>query len=202
MDEQSGVTPMDPSKGYRAVEERLARTKDPRRRAILECLRDHLLAEALGDFDLLLSTLCADPHYHFWVDGSGFGEGPRGLAAVHAHYTQLYEEGRSVLEYDIDRIVVDDDTIVTEGFFDQIFPGTVLQKRGVEIDDPDAAYAHRMRLLLVWPFDEDAKLLGEDSYSNGAMYAPENIRKLSPEEIPTLYSERLAPKLAASGANS
>ena len=74
-----GVKQVDPSKGYRAVEERLEQTTDPRRRALLECLRDHLLAEALGDFDLLLSTLSADPHYSFWVDGSGFGDGPRGL---------------------------------------------------------------------------------------------------------------------------
>jgi hypothetical protein len=185
------MSEMDLSRGYRTVEDRLDRTKDPRHRAMLECLRDHLLAEATADFDLLLSTLSADPQYHFWVDGSGFGEGPKGLAAVQVHYTELYEEGRSVVDYDIDRIVVDDDTIVTEGWFDQIFPGKILQKRGVEIDDPEAAYLHRMRLLLLWPFDRDAKLLGEDSYANGRMYAPENIRKLSPGEIPAIYFERL-----------
>jgi hypothetical protein len=182
---------IDPTKGHRAVEERLARTTDPRQRAMLECLRDHLLAEMNADFELLLSTLSAEPQYHFWVDGSGFGEGPRGMDAVRAHYTQLYEEGRSVVEYDIDRIVVDDDTIVTEGFFDQIFPGTILRKRGAEVDDPDAAYLHRMRLILIWPFDAECKLLGEDSYANGRMYAPENIRKLSPDEVPPVYYERL-----------
>jgi len=182
---------LDPTKGYRAVEDRLDRTKDPRRRAILACLRDHLLAEANGDFDLLLSTLAATPQYHFWVDGSGFGAGPRGLAAVRAHYEQLFDEGRSVCEYDIERIVVDDDVIATEGWFDQIFPGHVLRKRGAAIDDPAAVYAHRMRLLLIWPFDANARLLGEDSYANGAMYLPENIRKLSASEIPSVYYDRL-----------
>ncbi len=48
-----------------------------------------------------------------------------------------------------------------------------------------------MRLVLVWPFDKDAKLLGEDSYANGRMYAAENIRKLLPAEIPPTYYERL-----------
>lgn len=182
---------MDLTRGYRAVEERLDRTQDARQRAMLECLRDHLLAEARADFELLLSTLAADPQYRFWVDGSGFGEGPKGLAAVRAHYEMLYEEGRSLVDYDIDRIVVDDDTIVTEGWFDQVFPGTILRKRGVDVDDPEAAYIHRMRLLLLWPFDADAKLIGEDSYSNGRMFAPENIRKLSPEEVPPIYFERL-----------
>ncbi|MBY0401193.1 nuclear transport factor 2 family protein [Myxococcota bacterium] len=182
---------LDPTKGYRAVEERLDRTKDPRRRAVLACLRDHLLAEATGNFELLLSTLAPDPHYHFWVDGSGFGEGPRGLAAVRSHYEQLFEEGRSVCEYDIDRIVVDDDVVVTEGFFDQLFPGRILRKRGAVIDDPEAVYSHRMRLLLIWPFDTNARLIGEDSYANGAMYQAENIRKLSAAEIPAVYFERL-----------
>jgi len=182
---------LDPTKGYRAVEARLDRTTDPRRRAILACLRDHLLAEATGNFDLLLSTLAAEPQYKFWIEGSGFGDGPRGLAAVRSHYEQLFEEGRSVCEYDIDRIVVDDDVIVTEGWFDQLFPGRVLRKRGAAIDDLDAVYDHRMRLLLLWPFDSDARLIGEDSYANGAMYLPENIRKLSSDEIPAVYYDRL-----------
>src|SRR5262249_54809399 len=108
---------LDPSKGWRAVEARLDATTDPRQRAILACLRDHLLAEAKGDFDLLLSTLAPRPDYHFWIDGSGFGAGPRGLAGVRAHYEQLFEEGRSVCEYDIERIVVDRDVVVTEGWF-------------------------------------------------------------------------------------
>lgn len=182
---------LDPAKGYRAVEERLDRTRDPRRRAILACLRDHLLAEMRGDFELLLSTLAPDPHYHFWVEGSGFGGGPRGLAAVRRHYEQLFEEGRSVCEYDIERIVVDDDCVVTEGWFDQVFPGRVLASRGASIDDPEAVYALRMRLLLLWPFDANGKLVGEDSYSNGSMYVPGNIRKLAPEEIPPVYYDRL-----------
>jgi len=186
------MSKMDPTKGYRAVEARLARVTDPRQRTILECLRDHLLAEAEGDFELLLSTLAANPQYHFWIDGSGFGDGPRGTEAVTAHYTQLFEEHRNVCEFDIDRIVVDDDVIVTEGWFDQVFPGSILRKRGAEIDDPDAIYAHRMRLVLVWPYDEAGKLLGEDSYANGVMYAKENIRKLSKDEIPSAFYE--APK--------
>jgi hypothetical protein len=188
-DKEIDMAMMDPTKGYRAVEARLARVTNERHRAILECLRDHLLAEATADFELLLSTLSSNPQYHFWIDGSGFGAGPKGTDSVTSHYTQLFEENRSGCEYDIDRIVVDDDTIVTEGWFDQVFPGAILRKRGADIDDPDAVYAHRMRLVLVWPFDEAGKLLGEDSYANGVMYAPENIRKLKSDEIPPDFYE-------------
>ena len=175
---------LNPRRGWECAEEKLKTITDPRHRAVMETLRDHLKAEATADFPLLLSTLAPNPEYHFWVEGSGFGAGPKGLDAVRAHYEQLYEERRHLCEWEIDRFVIDDDTVVTEGFFDQIFPGHVLVSRGVEVDDPDAVYVVRVRLLILWPFDADAKLVGEDSYINGVMLAPENIRKLDADEIP------------------
>ena len=178
---------LDPDRGWQIVEERLQRTTDPRHRRLLETLRDHLQAEATANFDLLLQTLAPDPEYHFWVDGSGFGGGPKGLSAVASHYKKLYEENRHVVQYDIERIVVDDDAIVTEGWFEQIFPGRVLVDRGAEVDDPDAAYQLTMRLVLIWPFDKDGKLVGEDSYSDGSMFRSERIRKLAPAELPESY---------------
>ena len=178
---------IDQNKGWQAVQRRLDTTTDERRRHLLTVLRDHLLAEATADTDLLLSTLGPDPQYHFWVDGSGFGAGPRGIDAVRAHYATLYEERRHVCEFDIDRIVADDDTIVTEGWFHQLYPGRVLATRGAEVDDPDGVYLVTMRLVLFWPFDADGRLSGEDSYSDGTMFASDRIRKLAPDEIPEAF---------------
>jgi hypothetical protein len=186
-DEGDIVAVIDQTKGWRAIDARLAKTTDSRHRLLLENLRDHLEAETTGDFERLLGTLAAHPDYHFWIDGNGFGGGPKGIAAVTAHYQRLYEERRHVLEYDIDRIVVDDDTIVTEGWFRQIYPGWVLRNRGAEVDDPDAAYLVTVRIVLFWPYDADGKLVGEDSYANGDMFAPERIRKLEPDEIPEAW---------------
>lgn len=175
---------IDPTSGYRAVDERLARTTNPRHRAVLQVLRDHLYAECTKDFPLLLSTLADEPKYRFWIDSAGFGDGPKGTAAVTSHYENLYAENRHVCDFRIDRIVVDDDCVVTEGWFDQVFPGAVLASRGAAIDDRDAVYALRMHLLILWPFDAEGRLTGEDSYANGAMYDAAKIRKLAPEEIP------------------
>jgi hypothetical protein len=97
----------------------------------------------------------------------------------------MYEEGRHHFEIDIERIVVDDRTVVTEGWFRQVYPGRVLRDRGAAIDDPEASYLVTMRLLLVWPFDTEGRLIGEDSYSSGSMFDPQNIRKLTPAEHPT-----------------
>jgi hypothetical protein len=181
---------INPFRGMECVDARLKTVTDPRRRAVLTTVRDHLEAEAESDFDLLLTTLAPHPEYHFWVEGSGFGAGPKGLDEVKAHYENLYLENRHVCEWEIDRIVVDDDTVVTEGWFEQLFPGRVLETRGVEVDDPDAVYAVRVRLAIFWPFDADARLIGEDSYVNGAMFAPENIRKLQSDEVPEQFFAR------------
>ena len=178
---------INPDRGWQAVEERLDRTTDPRHRALLTNLRDHLLAEATADFPKLLGTLAPDPEYHFWIEGNGFGNGPKGLPAVTSHYEHLYVERRHVLEYDIDRIVVDDDTIVTEGWFRQVYPGRVLLDRGADVDDPDAAYLVTVRLVLFWPYDAEGRLVGEDSYADGSMFSAERIRKLDPEEVPAAF---------------
>jgi hypothetical protein len=183
---------IDRHKAWRQIGERIERTPDAHRRAMLECVRTHILVETDPDFDRLMATMCASPAFHFWIDGNGMGGGPKGLDAVQAHYRNLIAEKRYIFEIDIDRIVVDERTVVTEGWFRQIFPGTTLQSRGVEVANPDAAHLVTTRLLLLWPFTEDGELIGEDSYAGGRMFAPESIRELADDEIPEDYRRALA----------
>ncbi|MCB0995600.1 MAG: hypothetical protein KDB21_10945 [Acidimicrobiales bacterium] len=68
----------------------------------------------------------------------------------------------------------------------QLYRGEVLASRGVEAD-ADAVYEVTMRLVLFWPVDADAKFIGEDSYSEGSMFAPERIRRVAPEDIPDVF---------------
>ena len=44
-----------------------------------------------------------------------------------------------------------------------------------------------MRLVLFWPFDAAGLLSGEDSYSDGTMFAAERIRKVAPDEVPESF---------------
>lgn len=37
---------------------------------------------------------------------------------------------------------------------------------------------------MILPYDDDGKLTGEDSYSDGLMFTPERITKLNPEDLP------------------
>src|SRR5262249_35070418 len=148
-------------------------------------LRNHLKAEATGDQALLLSTCAPDPQYHYWRDG--VDHGPKGWDAISHYYAGLWEEHRWVVEYDIQRIIVDDDAIMTEGPYKQIYPGWALRNRGLDVDDPDAAYMISQRLVIIYPFDENGLMVGEDPYNDGNAMQLDRIRKLTPDEIPEPY---------------
>jgi predicted YcjX-like family ATPase len=107
------ATSIDRSLSWRTVGDRLTRTENPRHRKMLQTLADHLRAEEHQSLELLLATLVPEPSYHLWKNGADYG--PKGAAAVRQYYTELVESKRGILEYAIERIVVDDDNIVTEG---------------------------------------------------------------------------------------
>lgn len=153
---------IDPSAGWRAVDERLARTENPRHRHLLEVVVGHLQAEMNQDLEGLMDSLVEDPIYHTW--GSGRDTGPKGYEAVRAYYSALVQERRGVLEYTIERIVVDDDVVVTEGDIRAYQPGAVARAFGFDVDRLDITYLVTYRALLLWPFDAEGRLIGEDGY--------------------------------------
>src|SRR5262249_54600000 len=86
----------------------------------------------------------------------------------------------NVLEYEIQRLVVDNHCVVTEGLLKQIYPGTQAVGIGIPVDDVDADYLIVFRQLLLWPVDDNGLLQGEDSYNPGVG----SIKKLSRDELP------------------
>lgn len=175
--------------GVKRVDERLAVTVNERHRAMLEVLREHLIAEADLDLDGLLSTLVDEPKYHLW--GSGRDTGPKGRDAVARYYTALVAARRGVLEYDIERFVIDDETIVTEGFIRAYQHGPVAAEFGYAVPALDAHYIVRYRALVLWPFDAEVRLLGEDGYGG---VDPGDFVRVEPADLPDEY-RRLFPEL-------
>jgi len=175
------MTRLDPTKTWRKVEERLAHEKDDRRRVLLENVLAHMKAETAGDIDGLMATLAPDPRYHQW-GASPADHGPKGRDAVEQFYRDFVASGATNLEYDVERLVVDDDCIVTEGMMRIAYPGATLQAMGRDVDDPAAYYLYEARMLVVWPYDADGMLLAEDAYTATDGFA--NLRKLTPDELP------------------
>jgi len=177
---------IDRSKTSKLIEERIATTTNPRHLMMLNRLLQHAVGEATLDLDLVMSTLCADPRYVAW--GAPADMSPVGREAVRNFYEEtIVRGGQFYLELDMDRIVVDDDTIVTEGDFRALYYGAHLAKRGFPVDDPEGFYVLSLRMLIVWPFDADGFIIGEETYS--AVTAPDFLTKLDTAQVPREFRD-------------
>ena len=172
----------DPSITWRHLEERLARTTSPRHRHMLQTVIDHARAEAGASVDGLMATLCPDPQYHFWSHGRDWG--PKGHAAVRGFYENFVARGEGFFESRKARIVVDDDTVVTETEMRQLVPGAVAAQRGYAIPDLDGHYLVFARTVIMWPFNQAGELVGEDSYGSSDTSVFEQVPE---EELPAGY---------------
>ena len=167
---------------WRRLEERLAKTTDPRHRRMLETVIDHAKAEAAGDVDGLMATLVDEPKYHFW--SAGRDHGPKGRESVRAYYEDFVASGAGFFESYKPRIVVDDDNVVTESEMRQLVPGSIAIQRGYDVPDPDGHYVVYARTAIFWPFDEAGELLGEDSYGSSDTSVFEQVPA---DELPDEY---------------
>src|SRR5262245_37185155 len=132
---------IDPSNTWRKVEERMKWETGPRRRRNLETLLAHMKAETAGDLDGLMATITTkrEAHYHaYGTDDPVLN--PRGREAVRAFYAAFVASGAVKLELDVDRLVVDDEVIVTEGLMKIAYPGSLLKLMGQAVPDVDAFY--------------------------------------------------------------
>jgi len=171
---------LDPHKSWRKVEERLRTETDARRRQLLTTMIAHMQAEAAGDLDGLMATVSAHPQYHQY--GVDVDAGPKSRRAVEEFYAALIDSGCHRLEMNVERLVVDQDCVLTEGVLRIAYPGSLLRELRSEVDDPDASYLYEARMAIVWSFDEQGLISGEDSYVVEDGF--KNLRKLKPEELP------------------
>jgi hypothetical protein len=171
---------VDPNNTWRRVEERLKTEREPKRRRNLETVLAHMRAEAFGDLDGLMVTITRKrtPSYHAYASPDALMS-PQSVDAVRQFYAAFVMSGAVKLELDVDRLVVDEDAVVTEGVMKIAYPGKLLRLLGREVDDPEAFYLFATRMCIVWPMDEDGLVIGEDSYSAGDGFEGIEQRKLA-----------------------
>ncbi|MEX1006387.1 MAG: nuclear transport factor 2 family protein [Acidimicrobiia bacterium] len=172
----------DQSVTWQDLEARLEATANPRHRQMLQVVIDHGKAEAVGDVEALIASLSADPQYRFWSQGRDVG--PKGRDAIRAFYDDFVASGSGFFESRKLRIVVDDDTIVTENAMRAIVPGAVARARGYAIDDLEGHYLVANRTVILWVFDESCALVGEDSYASSDIT---DIQRVPDDELPDEY---------------
>ena len=178
---------IDPRKNWHLAEKYLVQEKDPRRRSILETLIAHAKAEAAANFPALMATVSPQARYRSYAtndEAMNEAQSPQGKEGVAAYYAAIVESGCHFIEHDVDRMAVGQDTLTTEGQLKMGYPGEVLSALGIDVPDPSTLYLYEQRLLIVWGFDEEARVLCEDSYSGGgAGFEGISERPLRTEQI-------------------
>jgi hypothetical protein len=176
---------IDPNRTWAKVEERLTTETDPVLRRNLATVLEHMRAEAIGDLDALLATLTDDVQYHAYGTDEPILN-PTGRDGVRAFYEAFIASGATRLQFELDRLVVDRDCVVTEGVMRMAYPGHTLRARGITVDHADAFYLFEARMCTLWPVDEHGLARGEDTYTGGDGFAGIEHRKLSPDDIAEL----------------
>jgi len=161
----------DPESSWNAVEARIATEPDPVCRGLLEQVRDHLKAEIGGELEPLMDTLVDEPRYHFRLAGPDGG--PKSRESVRSFYAGMIASGGNRFQFDIERILVDSNGVVTEGKMRQRIAGDAVLAMGIsEVAgvsvDPQETYLSETHLLTVWPAGEGGRLVGEDIFFGSA----------------------------------
>ena len=177
---------LDPNLTWKLVEERFRAETDPRRKRNLELVLQHMQAEARADIEGVVETLTEKPRYVLHSNPEDPVLNPNGSKdAVRAFYdATIVQTGAHHLEFDCDRVIVDEDSVFTEGVMRMAYPGHVLAAMGLEIGDAEAYYLSQCRMGIVWPFDADEdRLTGEEVYSSGDAFEGITERKISVADI-------------------
>ena len=183
----------DQTRTWKPIKEKLERTTNPRHRKMLGELLNHASGETEADLEKVLATLCPNPAYKGVRRGPPESQ-PKGAQEVRAFYVnEIFGRGRYFLEGNKDRIVVDDDTIITEGLMRLIRWGRDLVEDGVPVDDENACYLMATRVLIVWPFDAEGKIIGEESWSQAGTAS---LQKLADQDVPAGFKAYVAKREA------
>jgi hypothetical protein len=177
---------IDPNKTWKLVEARLEDETDPVLRRNLSLVLEHMKAEARGDIEGVVATLCEAPRYICHDLPGEVMMNPEGSKdAVRKFYDlTILQTGAHQLEFDCERVIVDRDSVFTEGVMRMAYPGRTLAAMGIEVDDPDAYYVYESRMGVVWPVDsEEEKLVGEETYTGTDGFAGIADRKISQDDI-------------------
>jgi hypothetical protein len=180
---------IDQTLTYKTIEPTLAETTNPRHRLMLERLLQHARCEVEEDLEGVMATLSPNPAYR--VRSGGPEMNPVGAEAVRRFYVeQIYGKGRYCLESNKERILVSDDAIVTEAMVRSVHWGRDLIDMGAPVDDPDGVYLMTWDSLIVWPYDEDARIIGEEGWS--MRVGPDAIRRITEDELPETFKRYVA----------
>ena len=172
--------------------ELLERTTNHLHRAMLLNFWRHVHLEGSGQYERIVAPdmMVDEPVYRVT-----WGANPaviRGKDGVLAFYRSV---GEAVLWNSDDLLAVADWGICDELTFHQIARGADLQAIGYDVDDADALYHAHSRQAFIWPYDNHARLIGENLYEDKTSLTIEEVspdEAITPARVREIHLEQLA----------
>ncbi len=153
---------LDITKQNVAVEKTLAATVNPRHRYMLQAYLRHRYLESAGRWEEILDPALTveHPYYRFNMitQGKFVLNGRDEVSAVYGHWTAT---NQSVFYVEDETVAVGDHMIVSRGIGYQQTLGSELAAMGIDAD-PEAMYLTKSQIMMLWPYDDQCRLIGED----------------------------------------
>ena len=179
--EQPDMTRFDITQTNAAVERLIETTENPRHLYLLHAYNRHRYLEMAGRYKEIFAPemTVAHPVYHFNVFGMNVTlDGREQVEAVYAEWTRtaqcvFYTNGD-------ERLAVGDNMICSTATIYQQTPGAVLAATGQDVD-PDAMYLVANVEHMIWPYDDQGRLIGEDVWEIDD--SKRELIKLRPDQV-------------------
>lgn len=170
----------------------LEQTTKPLHRAILLNYWRHVHLEGSGQFERITSPdmMVEHPVYRVtWGANPAVIEGTDGVLAFYRSVAD------SVLWNSDDLVSVGDWGVADELTFHQLARGSDLRALGYDVEHDDRLYHVSSRQAFIWPYDERARLKGENLYEDKTSLEIEEVdpaEAITAERIRELHEENLA----------
>lgn len=172
--------------------ELVERTDNPLHKAMLLNFWRHVHLEGAGEFERIVAAdmMVDEPVYRVT-----WGASPavvRGKAGV----VQFYESvGESVLWHSDDCLAVGDWGICDEITFHQLACAADLRAVGYDVEGDEQLYHVSSRQAFIWPYDSQARLIGEHLYEDKTSLEVEAVdprEAVTPARVREIHRELLA----------
>jgi hypothetical protein len=176
----------------------LDQTTKPLHRAMLLNFWRHVHLEGAGEYGQIVAPdmMVDHPVYRVtWGASPAVIEGKDGVLGFY------HSVGEAVLWHSDDRLAVGDWGICDELTFHQLAVGSDLRALGYDVADPAGLYHASSRQAFIWPYDERARLAGENLYEDKTSLrieqvdpaqgtTPARVRQIHREQLTVLERER------------
>ena len=166
-----------------AIARLLEVTENPRHRWLLHAYDRHRNLEMAGRWQEIFEPdmTVEHPVYHFNV--FGINTVLDGADAVKAVYDEWSRSAQCIFYTDDEKLAVGDNMIVSTATIYQQTPGVVLAEAGAPVD-PNAHYLVANVEHMIWPYDDEGRLIGEDVWEIDE--SKRQIIPLAPHEVLTV----------------